>query len=164
MLQNILSRIFCEIKCENHTGQACCLFCQTCKTFICVKCVAKVHNGHELIEEEDYNEGKVEMKPKQQVNPDYLLPFAGTSEDFSKLLSTGTYESFENRVFLCGSCACGKSTLASVLIGTPIPRTWESTNGLVIHFGRNGINLETNEMVPLTGGNVVQHWITMKYG
>ncbi|XP_071145453.1 uncharacterized protein [Mytilus edulis] len=59
--------IFSEIKCENHKGQACCLFCQTCKTFICVKCVAKkVHNGHELIEEEDYNEGKVEIKPKQQ--------------------------------------------------------------------------------------------------
>ncbi|XP_071177448.1 uncharacterized protein [Mytilus edulis] len=82
------------------------------------------------------------------VNPD-LLPFAGTSEDFHKLLSTGTYESFENRVFLCGSCACGKSTLASVLIGTPIPRSWKSTDGLVIHFGRNGINLETFEMVPL---------------
>ncbi|XP_076087271.1 uncharacterized protein LOC143057765 [Mytilus galloprovincialis] len=57
---------FSEIKCEHHTGQACCLFCQTCKTFICVKCVAKVHNGHQLIEEEDYNEGKVEMKPKQK--------------------------------------------------------------------------------------------------
>ncbi|XP_063410390.1 uncharacterized protein LOC134693485 [Mytilus trossulus] len=58
--------IFNEIKCENHTGQACCLFCQTCKTFICLKCVAKkVHNGHELVEEEDYNESKVEKKPKQ---------------------------------------------------------------------------------------------------
>ncbi|CAC5358824.1 unnamed protein product [Mytilus coruscus] len=81
-------------------------------------------------------------------DPD-LLPFAGTSEDFRKLLSTGTYESFENRVFLCGSCACGKSTLASVLIGSPIPLTWKSTDGLVIHFGRNGINLESFEMVPL---------------
>ncbi|XP_071124456.1 uncharacterized protein [Mytilus edulis] len=85
-------------------------------------------------------------------NSDYLLPFAGTSEDFNELLSTGTYESFENRVFLCGSCACGKSTLASVLIGRPIPLTWKSTDGLVIHFGRNGINLETHEMVPLSGG------------
>ncbi|CAG2252861.1 unnamed protein product [Mytilus edulis] len=82
------------------------------------------------------------------VNQD-LLPFAGTSEDFHILLSTGTYESYENRVFLCGSCACGKSTLASVLIGSPIPLTWKSTDGLVIHFGRNGINLETYEMVPL---------------
>ncbi|CAG2192660.1 unnamed protein product [Mytilus edulis] len=84
-----------------------------------------------------------------EINDPDLLPFAGTSEDFRKLLSTGTYESFENRVFLCGSCACGKSTLASVLIGTPIPLTWKSTDGLVIHFGRNGINLESFEMVPL---------------
>ncbi|CAG2198556.1 unnamed protein product [Mytilus edulis] len=93
-------------------------------------------------------------------NPEYLLPFAGSSEDFNKLLSTGTYESFENRVFLCGSCACGKSTLASVLIGSTIPLTWKSTDGLVIHFGRNGINLETHEMVPLTGGVRDQNVLT----
>ncbi|VDI64869.1 Rho GTPase-activating protein 5, partial [Mytilus galloprovincialis] len=90
----------------------------------------------------------------QKVDPD-LLPFAGTSEDFHKLLSTGTYESFENRVFLCGSCACGKSTLASVLIGSPIPLKWKSTDGLVIHFGRNGINLGTYEMVPIKEGDAV---------
>ncbi|CAC5387365.1 unnamed protein product [Mytilus coruscus] len=89
-----------------------------------------------------------ETSKNEGVNQD-LLPFAGTSEDFHILLSTGTYESYENRVFLCGSCACGKSTLASVLIGSPIPLTWKSTDGLVIHFGRNGINLETYEMVPL---------------
>ncbi|VDI00649.1 Hypothetical predicted protein, partial [Mytilus galloprovincialis] len=93
-------------------------------------------------------------------HPEYLLPFAGSSEDFNKLLSTGTYESFENRVFLCGSCACGKSTLASVLIGSTIPLTWKSTDGLVIHFGRNGINLETHEMVPLTGGIRDQNVLT----
>ncbi|CAG2225822.1 unnamed protein product [Mytilus edulis] len=87
-------------------------------------------------------------------NPDFF-PYAGTTEDFHKLLSTGTYESFENRVFLCGSCACGKSTLASVLIGSPIPLTWKSTDGLVIHFGRNGINLDTYAMVPLNEGNAV---------
>ncbi|VDI27827.1 Hypothetical predicted protein, partial [Mytilus galloprovincialis] len=94
------------------------------------------------------------------VNPDHLLTFAGTAEDFSKLLTTGTYESFENRVFLCGSCACGKSTLASVLIGSPIPLTWKSTDGLVIHFGRNGINLETFEMVPLQGEGRGQNVLT----
>ncbi|CAG2245824.1 unnamed protein product [Mytilus edulis] len=95
-----------------------------------------------------------------RVNPDHLLPFTGTSEEFSKLLSTGTYESFENRVFLCGSCACGKSTLASVLIGSPIPLTWKSTDGLVIHFGRNGINLETFDMVPLHGEDRCQNVLT----
>ncbi|XP_071145629.1 macro domain-containing protein lmo2759-like [Mytilus edulis] len=53
--------IFSEIKCENHIGQACCLFCQTCKTFICPKCITEVHNGHELIAEEDYNKAKVQQ-------------------------------------------------------------------------------------------------------
>ncbi|CAG2196263.1 unnamed protein product [Mytilus edulis] len=42
--------------------------------------------------------------------------------------------------------------LASILIGSPIPLTWKSTDGLVIHFGRNGINLGTYEMVPLKEG------------
>ncbi|XP_076108233.1 uncharacterized protein LOC143076379 [Mytilus galloprovincialis] len=96
----------------------------------------------------EQDESPQERSESVGVNQD-LLPFAGTSEDFHILLSTGTYESYENRVFLCGSCACGKSTLASVLIGSPIPLTWKSTDGLVIHFGRNGINLETFEMVPL---------------
>lgn len=49
--------IFSEIKCENHNGQACCLFCRTCETFICPMCVVAVHYKHELVEKEDYNKG-----------------------------------------------------------------------------------------------------------
>ncbi|CAC5392948.1 unnamed protein product [Mytilus coruscus] len=85
---------FSEIKCETHTGQACCLFCQTCKTFICIKCVAKVHNGHKLIEEEDYNEGKVEIKPKQQskikfeISKEYTTDL--TSIHFTAVCSDGS--------------------------------------------------------------------------
>lgn len=62
------------------------------------------------------------------------------------------YQSFDNRVFLAGACNCGKSTLASVLIGDDIPQTWKSTDGLVVYFGRNGIHLKTEEMVPLKDG------------
>ncbi|XP_063410016.1 uncharacterized protein LOC134693211 [Mytilus trossulus] len=58
--------IFSEVKCDEHSNQACCLFCNTCNKLICFKCITKVHNGHELIEEEDYNKGKVELKPKQK--------------------------------------------------------------------------------------------------
>ncbi|VDI14072.1 Hypothetical predicted protein [Mytilus galloprovincialis] len=115
------------------------------------KDTATVMQQDETLQETSENDG---------VNLDNALPFAGTSEEFLKLLSTGTYESFENRVFLCGSCACGKSTLASVLIGSLIPRTWQSTDGLVIHFGRNGINLETFEMVPLQGEDRGQNVLT----
>ncbi|VDI23142.1 Hypothetical predicted protein [Mytilus galloprovincialis] len=59
--------IFSEVKCNEHSNQACCLFCITCNKFICPKCITiKVHNGHELLEEEDYNKGKVELKPKKK--------------------------------------------------------------------------------------------------
>ncbi|XP_052065085.1 uncharacterized protein LOC127704890 [Mytilus californianus] len=44
-----------DIKCQEHAGQVCCLFCQTCKQFICLKCLTKFHRGHEVLEEEEYN-------------------------------------------------------------------------------------------------------------
>ncbi|CAC5392952.1 unnamed protein product [Mytilus coruscus] len=56
-----------DVKCEKHSEQACCLYCNTCNKLICPKCIiTKVHNGHELIEEEDHKKRKVEMKPKQK--------------------------------------------------------------------------------------------------
>lgn len=58
---------FSDVQCEAHLDQACCIYCTTCNTLICFKCCAKVHNGHELQEEADYNnKGKVEITPKQQ--------------------------------------------------------------------------------------------------
>ncbi|XP_063399064.1 uncharacterized protein LOC134683683 [Mytilus trossulus] len=57
--------IFSEVKCAEHSNQVCCLYCNSCNKLVCPKCITQVHNGHELIEEEDYNKGKVELKPKQ---------------------------------------------------------------------------------------------------
>ena len=74
------------------------------------------------------------------------------NEAFENLLSKGTYESYENRVYLAGCCNVGKSCLASILIGDKIPTEWRSTNGLSIFFGRNGIDLEKRQMVPLPKG------------
>ncbi|VDI10294.1 Hypothetical predicted protein [Mytilus galloprovincialis] len=51
-----------------------------------------------------------------------------------------------------GPCKAGKSTLASVLIDEDIPLKWNSTDGLVIFFGRNGIDIESRKMVPLKEG------------
>jgi ribosome biogenesis GTPase A len=73
----------------------------------------------------------------------------GTSDETKDLLSNGTFKSYENLVYLAGACNVGKSTLASILIGEEIPKDWISTDGLNIYFGRNGINLNTKEMVPL---------------
>ena len=73
----------------------------------------------------------------------------GTSDEMKDLLSEGSFKSYENLVYLAGACNVGKSTLAGILIGEEIPKEYISTDGLNIYFGRNGINLETREMVPL---------------
>lgn len=72
--------------------------------------------------------------------------------DFEDLVALGTYASYENRVYLAGPCNTGKSSLASILIGEAIPKKWISTDGLIIHFGRNGIDLQRRKMVPLKKG------------
>lgn len=79
------------------------------------------------------------------------LPQMNTN-DFKTLIANGNYASYENRVYLAGSCNVGKSCLASILIGEKIPRKWYSTNGLTIYFGRNGIHLKDREMIPLKKG------------
>ncbi|CAC5384791.1 ANKRD50 [Mytilus coruscus] len=74
-------------------------------------------------------------------------------DDFQDLVALGTFSSYENRVFLAGPCNIGKSSLASILIDEAIPKKWYSTDGLVIHFGRNGIDLQHRKMIPLKKGS-----------
>ncbi|CAG2198813.1 unnamed protein product [Mytilus edulis] len=41
---------YTNIKCQDHTGQNCCLFCEPCNQLVCPLCISKTHNGHCLIE------------------------------------------------------------------------------------------------------------------
>ena len=84
-----------------------------------------------------------------------------TSDEMKDLLSKGTFISYENCVYLGGACNVGKSTLASILIGEEISQHWKSTDGLIIYFGRNGIDLENKEMVPLKQGNTSKHFVNI---
>ncbi|CAC5367753.1 unnamed protein product [Mytilus coruscus] len=68
------------------------------------------------------------------------------SKSFDSLVHLETFK-------VGGPCRAGKSILASVLIGEEIPLKWSSTDGLVIFFGRNGIDIERNKMVPLKEGD-----------
>ncbi|XP_063446863.1 E3 ubiquitin-protein ligase TRIM71-like [Mytilus trossulus] len=45
---------FRDVHCIEHSEQVCCSYCRTCKKVVCVKCVMKVHNGHEFVDEEDF--------------------------------------------------------------------------------------------------------------
>jgi len=51
--------------------------------------------------------------------------------------------------YLAGACNVGKSTLASILIVDEILHIWQSTDGLIIYFGKNGLDLKEKTMVPL---------------
>ncbi|CAG2236741.1 unnamed protein product [Mytilus edulis] len=80
------------------------------------------------------------------------LPWLVDAIEFQRMLSRGEYLSYENRLSLGGPCRAGKSTLISILIGQQIPLQWNSTDGLVIYFGRNGIDIDKQKMVPLQEG------------
>jgi GTP-binding protein EngB required for normal cell division len=81
------------------------------------------------------------------------FPMMGTADEMKELISKGTFIGYENRVYLAGACNVGKSTLASILLGEEIPQSWKSTDGLIIYFGWNGIDLKNKTMVPLKTGN-----------
>ena len=77
----------------------------------------------------------------------------GTAEEVKELISKGMSMAYENRVYLAGACNVGKYTLASILLGEEIPQSVKSTDGLIIYYGRNGIDLKDKTMVPLRKGN-----------
>jgi hypothetical protein len=60
---------------------------------------------------------------------------------------------YENRVYLAGACNVDNSILASILLGEEIPQSLKSTDGLIIYFGRNGIDLKDKAMVTSRKGN-----------
>ncbi|XP_063431521.1 E3 ubiquitin-protein ligase TRIM45-like [Mytilus trossulus] len=58
---------FTSIKCRDHPGQTCCLFCKSCNSLVCPTCVSKVHKKHDLIEiSEAYNTKKDNLKRGQR--------------------------------------------------------------------------------------------------
>lgn len=74
-----------------------------------------------------------------------------TKDDLKTALLEGSYSSHENRVYLIGPCKSGKTSLACILVDNDIPKTWNSTNGLSIYYGQNGINLRSKQMIPISG-------------
>ncbi|CAC5391859.1 unnamed protein product [Mytilus coruscus] len=110
----------------------------------------KDETPYDLAAERQYKEV---MEYLQKMSDPILIKLRQLNRnDFQDLVSLGTFASYENRVYLAGPCNIGKSSLASILIGEEIPKTWFSTDGLIIHFGRNGIDLQQRKMIPLKKG------------
>ncbi|XP_063406317.1 uncharacterized protein LOC134690270 [Mytilus trossulus] len=117
----------------------------------------KTHEGktpYDLAAKEEKGQYKEVMEYLQEISNPILTKLRQLSKnDFQDLVALGTFASYENRVYLAGPCNIGKSSLASILIGEEIPKTWFSTDGLIIHFGRNGIDLQQRKMIPLEKGS-----------
>jgi ribosome biogenesis GTPase A len=92
-------------------------------------------------------------------NIQYQWFFSAT--ELKELLSKKTFKSYQYCVYLGGACNVGKSTLASILIGEKMSQHWKSTDGSNIYFGRNGIDLNTKDMVSLKPGNTSAHFVNI---
>ena len=67
-----------HIKCKNHEGQNCCLFCKECEEVVCPLCIAKTHNKHNMTEiKEGYKTSLMTLKTfnteHEQTRYDYNL-------------------------------------------------------------------------------------------
>ncbi|XP_052070156.1 uncharacterized protein LOC127708967 isoform X2 [Mytilus californianus] len=70
-----------------------------------------------------------------------------TEEDFQSIVSQGSYQSHENRIYLVGPYNVGKTTIAAVLVNDEIPKERCPTNGIWVHLRRAGMNIEKREWV-----------------
>ncbi|XP_076101046.1 uncharacterized protein LOC143070792 [Mytilus galloprovincialis] len=57
---------FSNIKCKDHTRQACCRFCTNCDSLVCPLCIAKIHKRHDLVEISEAFKTKIERLKKGQ--------------------------------------------------------------------------------------------------
>ncbi|XP_076104553.1 uncharacterized protein LOC143073114 [Mytilus galloprovincialis] len=57
---------FSNIKCKDHPGQLCCLFCTHCDSLVCPICIAKIHKKHDLIEISEGFNTKIERLKTEQ--------------------------------------------------------------------------------------------------
>ncbi|XP_071140776.1 uncharacterized protein [Mytilus edulis] len=76
-----------------------------------------------------------------------------TTEDLQEIMKLGTYRCYGNRIFLVGQFSVGKTTLAKVLIGEELSTQRRATDGIWIHIGKAGMNLEDKKWLTLPQGS-----------
>ncbi|VDI51645.1 P2X purinoceptor 4 [Mytilus galloprovincialis] len=57
---------FSKLNCQDHPNQPCSLYCKTCSNVICLKCIVKVHNGHDFVDEEEFCDKKEVLQEGQK--------------------------------------------------------------------------------------------------
>ncbi|CAC5420389.1 unnamed protein product [Mytilus coruscus] len=65
----------------------------------------------------------------------------------NRLTGKGTYKSFDMRCMVTGQFAAGKSSLVKLLVGDVIPEGRHPTDGISLHEGRCGLDVQTREWI-----------------
>ena len=80
-----------HIKCKNHEGQNCCLFCKECEEVVCPLCIAKTHNKYNMTEiKEGY---KISLMTLKTFNTEHEQNIEKLAKDMTKFNSIKTSES-----------------------------------------------------------------------
>ncbi|XP_071148016.1 uncharacterized protein [Mytilus edulis] len=79
-----------------------------------------------------------------------------TISDLLEVLKLGQYNCYWNIIYIVGPYNSGKSCLAKILVGEPIPKERESTDGIWIYIGRAGMDLEKIKWICFPKGCAMQ--------
>lgn len=75
--------------------------------------------------------------------------------DLQDIFNENYQKSFWNRVYLVGPHSVGKSCLAKILVGEPVPGTRQSTDDIWIYMGKAGMDIDKMEWVFFPKGGFV---------
>lgn len=68
-------------------------------------------------------------------------------DDLRELLNENSQKCFWNRVYLVGPYSVGKSCLAKILAGEPLPINRQSTDGIWIYRGKAGMDVDKMQWI-----------------
>ncbi|XP_071124204.1 uncharacterized protein [Mytilus edulis] len=80
--------------------------------------------------------------------------------DLQDIFNENYQKSFWNRVYLVGPYSVGKSCLAKILVGEPVPTTRQSTDGIWIYMGKAGMDIDKMKWVFFPKGNAITEVLT----
>ncbi|XP_076090552.1 uncharacterized protein LOC143062692 isoform X3 [Mytilus galloprovincialis] len=72
---------------------------------------------------------------------------------FEEIMKKGSYKCYWNRVYLVGNYNIGKTTLAKVLVGDPVPEVRQSTDGIWLYIGLAGMDIDQQKWIFLPKGS-----------
>ncbi|XP_063413910.1 uncharacterized protein LOC134696182 [Mytilus trossulus] len=83
-----------------------------------------------------------------------------TASDLQDLLLVSSFKSYWNRVYLVGPYSVGKSCLAKILVGEPVPESRESTDGIWICMGKAGMDVDEMKWINFEKGHAATEILT----